>query len=638
MNSFSIAFSTSPLAAGGAHHVHLDPFTGFSTNSNQHQQHPHQPQYAHMDEVLPTGETEGAKRGDSIQISTSFDADGSSDVAVTESMGFVSRAIASLTGNTDSAATVHWSSLMDPAHPDDSADGVNALLSEVAEEQEEVCFTAIANCVTTVAHLQIVVKLNERFRKGVRDVVLQENLDELTHGGEDSGPLAAEMLVGMAQLGLVRVSGVIAVIESCLENPETKRAGLTVLGLLLHHRRGNERFVASIRSNKTIMLQMYALGNNPDYEYDVLAMNQLLGAGAGGTTTGPRPTVTYQRGGCLRPSAPTTRMKYIGGRDELVSAHLDGTVVLWGPPDASGEVVPRGTLDMPNECIPWAMAGPANGSFLALSGKPLPHDSAYGQLVQVRKQIRGDLGSKTISRNPLLRILGYSDIGLWTEGETIQRPLMTTLTAVAALPNSTVCSAESGMSGMEGQQHSIVVFSAATGQQVRSIGKVHTDYSTVLSTFGDSAALVISGSRDKSVKVFDVRQQQPNAAIAAGPALQLPNTHTDTISAIHTYSNQIFTTSLDGTLLVWDRRQTNGPISSRTFASPALDVALLNVNREPLLSVSTVRGLYLLSMSSMGAVDILPNKAYTQIVANDDTSALIAADCDGIQFFSFQRR
>eukprot|EP00796_Vickermania_ingenoplastis_P010194 gene10194-7142_t len=586
----------------------------FSTNSNVH--------HGMEDGLL--GRLDG---GDGVRLATTFDSDPFNAEMTFESITRAIDAIGEIGGG---RTLVQWHTLIDPSNPDESALRLNAALSKLPDSREAAA--AVAACMVTPAHLAILCRLEERFRREVRDVVLQESMELLGAAGDDPMPLCAEMLVEMARLNLVRLSGVVAVVESFLEKPPCRRAGLAVLGRMVDEQRGNERFLASVRGSHRIMLQLYNMHQQPEYEYDVVAITQLLtSAGSGGLKN----TVVLYQGPVLHRPAPTTRIQYFGSRDELVSAHMDGTVALWGPPNLSGQVEARGTLDMPNDCIPWAMAGPRQGSFLVLSGKPLPPDSVYGHHLHMRKKVRGDHGAKTTSWNPVLRVLAYSESGegggVWTGGEVIPRPLSTTLSAVAALPNSIVCSAEAVSVDGGGKQHDIALFSAGTGQSVRAIQQAHNDYITVLATCPDSAALLLSGSRDRTVKLFDARAQP----VRGGAAFQLQH-HSDTISSIAVHNNHVFTTSLDGSLLVWDRRQISAPFSTRAFASPILTSTVLE-HGESLVAVATARGLFMVSLPSMAAVDVIPNRAFTQVVANEDSSALFAADLEGIHVFALQK-
>lgn len=600
----STAFSTSPLS-GGANLVQMDPngYTGFSTNS-----------------FIPGG------FGDGFHMSSTFE----SDPFNADSFDSITQAINAMNNISEERRVISWQSLIDPRSPDESASRVNAALSKIHPSYE--VYEEIASCMTTPDLLPVVASLDDPHKKQVRGIVLQKNMDQLGVSGEDPMPLAAEMLVEMAKLGLVRLPGMIAVIETFLEKPQTRRAGLAMLGRILDQLRDNKRFIASVRSNKSISMQLYKFHNCPEYEYDVIAISQLMTNNTGGSNGNP----TLHEGPVLRHSgAPTTRIQYFGARDELVSAHLDGTVVLWGDPGNSMTAM-QGTLDMPNACIPWAMAGPRQGSYLVLSGKPLPQDSSYGQFSSMRKRHELSSSKGPMSRKPVLCILDYNG-GLWKAGQIIERPLTTTLTAVAALPNSVVCSAETQNnveSGLPGRQHEIVFFHAGTGQHLRTIQQAHSDYVTVLATCAESAALLFSGSRDRTVKLFDARVQQQGAG-KGGSVVQLPNTHTDTITSISTLHDSVITTSLDGTLLIWDRRKLNEPLVTRAFSSPVLSTALLG-NGESLMAVGTARGLYLVtsvSKSYVVAMDIVPNKAHTQLVSNADGSVLFAADTEGIHVY-----
>lgn len=669
MEPFSTAFSTSPIASGGAGipgHMRVDMtpgFAGFSTNSHNlvHPLGPHHGGMAHHAEALMGRRMDGT---DGITMTSAFEIDPFSDKGF-DSVSHTIHGIQDIASSGAGAARhqlVQWSALIEPKAPDESAYRLNVALSKMSPPSREV-YGMIASCMNTPAHIAIVALLDDRHKKELRDLVLQEAMEELGNARGEPTPVCVEILLELARLNLVRLNGIIAVIESFIEKESSRRASFSMLGGIVEQQKMNEHFIKSVRSSKVIMHNLFKVLQNgeAECEYIAIAVSQLLTGqptvGGGHQSSAISHPVLLQGPVLHQLAPPTTHMQYFGPRDELVTAHIDGTVALWGSPDSTtGLTDTKGTLEMPNNCIPWSMAGPRNGSYMVLSGKPIsPSDSVHSHFFQMRKQMKNEIVSPQ-PHNPLLRILAFNEpSSQWTGGEIIQRPMTAALTAVAALPNSVVCSAESDANNPDSLalQHDIVLFNAGSAQHIRTIGQAHADYTTVLTTCESSASLFFSGSRDTTVRLFDVRAPQANAATLHNKTtanyFQLENTHTDTISAVCTYQNYVFTTSLDGSVLIWDRRRIQVPIATRSFASPVLDAVVLSGGIssssaslgvvDPLIvAVSTVKGLYLMNcIPSMTALDVIPNRCFTQLLVNEDSSVLFAADTLGISTFFLKK-
>lgn len=768
-----------------------------------------------------------------------------------------------------------FSSLVDPHYPEESAMRLNDAVTKYitayhhhfhthqlppstldTEAFAKEIFESIASTMTTPAHLAIVALLQERYRKEVRDLVLQSCMSQLGSvceegagvegecgggtGGAATGldgeviPHSAEILVEMAKLHLVRLSGVIAVVNSFLEKPYSQRVGLAVLGRMMAQLRHNDRFLSSVRANGPIMLQLYNLHRVPEFEYDVLAITQFLlpspssrrstAGGDGGSsphsssssknnnssgngtrnrtgehnttaalyegpvlkhvisTNGPFGVGTHlplpqqqrippQPGQLVSfANVPTTRMVYFSRQDELMTAHVDGTVVLWGEPDntntrgKTGEeklrgstdgkeedddmeddtgrrnranggeeeeeeensqdkssddvrmaggrkrewTSSKGTLEMPNDCVAWAMAGHRSGRYLALAGHPPLAKSPYNRFFHSRRSAlptvvattsttsRPPSPPTTTSRHPVLFVLGFSEANQqWTSAQIVPRPQSAVITTLTALSQTTMCFAESRIGSVgvgsvmmgSGESPDVCEDGTSAGHQLilmdpmsshihRVLPNVHSDYTTVLSTPDHPNAadhVLYSGSRDKLVKVYDVRSQ--DAVVATMRA------HQDTISAIALHHQHlVLSSSLDGMLYAWDSRRLSEPLFSRVFSSPVLDMVALkptsnNSNSSsynnnngnsafsngnsnsgsnpsgivggtggastpsdlPQLAVSTTRALYLLNMLPMDAADIIPNCCFTQLKANDEGSVLFALDTEGVHTFAVKR-
>lgn len=573
----------------------------------------------------------------------------------------------------DGGHLVNWADLIDPERPAESARTINATLSKPALQatRSEDCRT-IASLLTTPRHLSILRYLDDEYKSQVRDLLLQdllgqmEQMEQVPPASHTPMPHEAEMLAEMAALNLVRLNGVAATVDQLLAAPAKRRAGIALLGRVAEQQRGNEAFTKII-ANSSIGNHLRGLYTEPGYEYDAIAITRLLyWSEAERSSARLLPVAT------LRQPAPVTALQYFGTRDELVTGQANGTVVLWGGPNSSGEVPTKGTLDMPYDCVPVAMSGPPLGNFLVVSGMPFPPNSPYAACVETRKHQRlaeGGSGLPTpssASPTPVLRVLECSgDNGMWTNRDLITRPQGTILTAVAALPNSLICSAESAIESITGTpsstaasalaaggagagatsgagvRHSINIYSGGTGRLEHSLNRVHAGYTTVLTACENSQFVILSGSRDATVKVWDIRRDggssaDPALVAGAGGALplhKLEPPHTDTVTTLYTAGDYVFSGALDGSLFMWDMRRMRSPVGSKVFASPVLGVTGLEGGR---FATSTARGLFLLTRENMGVLDVVPNVAFTQIQSNKAGNTVFAAGREGVTMFSLE--
>lgn len=530
---------------------------------------------------------------------------------------------------------VDWAAMLDVENPIASAEKIGAMLAKASATGRREGYTVLARSITSTRHLAIVSALEEQYRNEVRDRVLQELLRQLTNAGSDPMPLCAEMLAELSRLNLVRLSGVAAAVEQFLMEPNQRRAGFAVLGRVAEQTKGSEAFYRAIQStkNKQVETLLRDLYKEPQYEYDVVAITQLLGGEAA-----ERNGVVLQHHTTLAQPAPVACLQYFRSRDELVSAHGNGSIVMWGGPNAQGDVAPHCTVDLPLNGIPTAMAGSQRGQYLAVASMPCPESHPYAPYLEVRRQCQKPLGSKNAPTVPCLCVLECSDpSGNWASGEVMPRPAETAITAVAALGNSIVCSAESTPTAT-GVEYAIQLFNATNGQMVRSLSNVHNAHTTVLATCEDNELVLCSGSKDGCVKLWDTRINRAAAAATAGggatPLFMLDTSAIkDTITCIYPFRSLIFTGALDGSMFIWDTRRMAAPVATRTFTSPVLDITTMERSQ---VAVATARGLFLVALEPMLAVDVLPNAAYTQLRSNEAGTALFAAGSKGISIFSLK--
>ncbi|CCW66297.1 unnamed protein product [Phytomonas sp. Hart1] len=583
-----------------------------------------------------------------------------------------------------------WNDMLDPQKPFESGRKISAALNKTPLPARKEGVTILARGMTTPAHLTIVSHMEEPYRNEVRNLVLHDLLNQLSLAGNDPMPLCAEMLAELSRLNLVRLSGVAVAIERYLSEPDKRRAGIALLGRVAEYNRGSEAFCSALQATDALH-QLYTMCKDPEYEYDISTITQLLSSNS---EKSPGASLFCH---CTIPlPAPVTCMHYFRSRDELVSGQANGTVVMWGgqksnntsltPPNVSISPIERFPVSAQNvmtlspddvaEHAPVAMAGPQRGHYLVAAGMPyhIMHPYAAYLDIESSQHKRQSISSASLPQ-PLLCVMPCNEqTGEWSNGNVFFRPADRVITAVTALSNNTICSAESSLGGisllvkpqetrtpkggtsassMLSQEHNIQLINSTDGRVVRTLANAHSDYITILSTREDDEVVLISGSRDKAIKLWDTRVNSAEiSTIGTNGTTPLSSSslstramstsvyklessiHTDTISTIYTFRNFIFTGSMDGSMLIWDGRRTATPVMSRRFISPILDIAALEGGRTV---VATARGLYLIYLETMSAVHVVPNVAFTRLLSNDTGSVVFAAGTDGISVFSLRR-
>jgi hypothetical protein len=106
----------------------------------------------------------------------------------------------------------------------------------------------------------------------------------------------------------------------------------------------------------------------------------------------------------------------------------------------------------------------------------------------------------------------------------------------------------------------------ATGTSDRSIANAHDDYITCLATSPDNDNLLFSGSRDSTVKCWDLRGSTARATVMKGG-------HECTISSIAVARDVVLSAGLDGHVCLWDVRKLADPLGRLEFDAPILAAA-----------------------------------------------------------------
>lgn len=129
----------------------------------------------------------------------------------------------------------------------------------------------------------------------------------------------------------------------------------------------------------------------------------------------------------------------------------------------------------------------------------------------------------------------------------------------------------------------------------------HTDVVTALHVPQSRDYAAMSGSRDRTAVLFDIRSGQKAANMAV---------HTSTITSISSEGDVLVVTGLDGKVAVCDLRMMSTPVGKRTFDTGVVKCAL---GPSHVCAVATQNGVHLLSLHSsempIARLDVLQDGA-----------------------------
>ncbi|KAK7195780.1 guanine nucleotide-binding beta subunit-like protein [Novymonas esmeraldas] len=114
----------------------------------------------------------------------------------------------------------------------------------------------------------------------------------------------------------------------------------------------------------------------------------------------------------------------------------------------------------------------------------------------------------------------------------------------------------------------------------------HTDMITAIHVPSDRDNVVITGSRDCSTLIYDLRDPR-NVSAATH--------HTNTVSCIASYDNNLFTAGLDKRVVVEDFRMRHTPNVQRDMDSAVLS---MSVNNALQCAVATLTGVYMINFAA----------------------------------------
>ena len=212
-----------------------------------------------------------------------------------------------------------------------------------------------------------------------------------------------------------------------------------------------------------------------------------------------------------------------------------------------------------------------------------------------------------------VRCFAPNDDGLWVEAGALARPEARPLAALRALPTTDGYSFALGdkhrPAGSSQAQEVVSIFDLSASQSFASLQPVqtfagHTALVTALEVAPLSPKVLLSGSKDSTVRLWDRRMPDgrglivAGAATAAGPGLG----HRDMITSLAVRDVSVLSSSMDCSVMLWDLRTIGGgpggssqPVSAwRVDGKPVIKVALCQ--GAPCGAAATTHGLFALDV------------------------------------------
>ncbi|KPI89437.1 hypothetical protein ABL78_1473 [Leptomonas seymouri] len=485
----------------------------------------------------------------------------------------------------------------------------------------------------------------------------------------------AKDFASLVDLGLVSAAGFAAVVDTFLSHEAMVPVALRLLTFGLGSVDMGKTVREALEAVPRIAQQLHELyAHSPQYEVDVALITRLWQREKPLLFGSLQLQTTFSSNDC-----PVTCMSYFGVRDELITGHMNGSVVLWGAPQMVREksrgssfslsrpiIRPRGVVPLPLDCVPVGMAGQRiDGQYLAIASMPYKSRKPYLRFCATG-EAKAPTGSKAAdtadsnnastsadsnSTQSTYRREASNGAGVgaiivitcnensirWNKGEVIMRPAGVALTAITAFRNSIVAVGESMVqwatpsaaavaAAAVASPHRLSFVDVAGGTVMRQIPKAHDDYITALNVLDDGSYVLLSGGRDAAVKLWDPRSREDTPVVNTALCTGVP-THNSTITAMCTMGYNIVSTAVDGSMLVWDLRSMEAPRVRHELAYPIVDVALLGGKHAV---TATSRGLITVSLDTLEPLDMRScNTGYSHVIANNTGELLFTAACSG---------
>ena len=456
---------------------------------------------------------------------------------------FISECIAS--GKPDVAMNEILRRLNQPALAEDCMDVVCSLvLSEQRIEKNE----------SVLPYMTIISRLHEPFRGRLRDDLLGRILPQLSKSRpRDSARQAllpfAECLAGLVKVECVNARSAVSAMIQLLRIEGTRCAAITCLGKLVEIAFNS----VADRCDGSLLEELRStLGDAQDdaFLYDIEYITEPFGWNQ---------STRFVNCSLLRSMShhelPILALAYGGVQREIVvTSSGDGTIATW---DNQGQLVENVVLARHY----------ASALELANRGRTL---------------LVGGVGREGDVQAAV--VIYLEENGRWVEKGAVepQARVITCLRSIQQSSSVTFCC------GIHNGEHSyITYYDASRPTQALREYHDHSDIVTTLYTPSDRDFVMISGSRDTSILLYDLRA--PNPTVLAN--------HYGTVTGLGMCGDYVISAGLDKRMLVHDIRSTHQGVLMRDLESPVLS---LSVSQQGICALSTMTGVHLSALMSQG--------------------------------------
>lgn len=356
----------------------------------------------------------------------------------------------------------------------------------------------------------------------------------------------AETIAAMTKANLLNVRSVVIAIAQMIRGDITRTAGMTCLGKLV------EMSFDTLRQcdSSTLELIRSTVANaqqDDTFLYDVEYIMESFGWSQN------KPMLSVYRS-CTHHHHAILSLAYCGGvgsREAVVTSSVDGTIGTW---DRNGTLTENIILSR-HYAASLDLANRGHTMIVGMVGR----------------------NSNTPPAVVLYAEEGTARESHWEEHGAVEPKNARFITCVRSVRSAAALRYGVGVS--TASSHPLIIYDNT--QLVQEYHN-HSDILTAMHIPSDRDTTVITGSRDRSIMIYDLRKRQPVSNLTH---------HYSSVSAIGTCGDYLFTGGIDKRIVVEDMRMLGHPVA-RDMDSAVLS---LSVSTASQCAVSTLTGIYTIS-------------------------------------------
>ncbi|PSC75543.1 guanine nucleotide-binding beta subunit [Micractinium conductrix] len=443
---------------------------------------------------------------------------------------------------------------------------------------------------SAVPFVMLLQAMSQTLRDKFRDRIMRDLLKHLTvvrplNANRGEYYVHAEAFAALVSIEIVPIEGSIRTMCTLAKTAEKRGAAVTMLGktVELAGHVIHEKVSPAVQE---LMRTTVAGITDQEFQYDVDFINNILGWSAGGAAPGGVPAAGAAR--TLHPahSIPDAHGEMIfalavdAAHQQLVSCGKDSYIRVW-----SQDGQPLQTLGLePNFYTSSVDFHPRLNMLLA---------SCINNQVKTSLHLAG-----FTSGNPN---------GLVPQGK-VRLPDMIALATVRALPDTNgFITGESVQSDPSTSQAAIRFWDMAAASSFSSLQPTqtfrgHGSIATALRGVTGEASLFVSGDKDGSMLLWDLRAPTPVGGFGApNPVGGAQKAHNMMVTSIESAGPIIISASTDKTVALWDVRRLNSQEVSRVHGENMTVLKLALNASQNMVAVSAISGLRLLDIANPAA-------------------------------------